>query len=277
MRQRINKIVINKIIEYIDQQTENGNRVDIATLGNYSGYSCRHLQRLFLTETGMRLGEYIRLKRLNFAVLLVYFSSRSFQDIAFNVGYDSQQSFNREFKNVIGRTPGQYRMKPGGNFPLVGWANGEHFSLSEPEIVQIRAGMICGKKISYQGTLNTLQEDTVQTNPVDKVFELCCLERKEIKMIVKWTPLAQNKYHYRFMGVVEFPRGGDDYTFPYNGGSYLKYTFEITQKSYPMRMKSIYLYMLHNDIHPGRTSCICVFGCKDEKISCSMFVPFCEY
>lgn len=59
-----------KILEYVDAKVESGRRIDIESLAAYSGYSSRHLQRLFLAETGVRLGKYIRCRRLNRAAVL---------------------------------------------------------------------------------------------------------------------------------------------------------------------------------------------------------------
>lgn len=104
-------MVVEKIMEYVDTEVESCRRIDIDTLAIYSGYSRRHLHRLFMAETGMRLGEYIRNQRLNRVVLLLLFTRRQYQDIALSVGFDSQQSFNRAFKKATGMTPKEYREK----------------------------------------------------------------------------------------------------------------------------------------------------------------------
>lgn len=104
-------MVVEKIMEYIDTEVESCRRIDIDTLAIYSGYSRRHLHRLFMAETGMRLGEYIRYQRLNRVVLLLLFTRRQYQDIALSVGFDSQQSFNRAFKKATETTPKAYREK----------------------------------------------------------------------------------------------------------------------------------------------------------------------
>ncbi|HAX5242334.1 TPA: helix-turn-helix transcriptional regulator [Escherichia coli] len=110
-RKTIHRMVVEKIMEYIDTEVESCRRIDIDTLAIYSGYSRRHLHRLFMAETGMRLGEYIRYQRLNRVVLLLLFTRRQYQDIALSVGFDSQQSFNRAFKKATGTTPKAYREK----------------------------------------------------------------------------------------------------------------------------------------------------------------------
>ncbi|EJN3790532.1 hypothetical protein NPY87_005578, partial [Escherichia coli] len=61
----IRKMTIDRVIEHIELHLESGKRMSIYSLSAYSGYCRRHLQRIFLLETGMRLGEYIRRRRLS--------------------------------------------------------------------------------------------------------------------------------------------------------------------------------------------------------------------
>ncbi len=100
-------------MEYVDTEIESGRRIGVETLAIYSGYSRRHLHRLFMTETGMRPGEYIRCQRLNRVLFLLVVTRRQYQDIALSVGFDSQQSFNRAFRKATGMTPTEYREKTG--------------------------------------------------------------------------------------------------------------------------------------------------------------------
>ncbi len=112
-KQSMHRIVIEKIIEYVNTEVESCRRIGIETLAIYSGYSRRHLHRLFMAETGMRLGEYIRRQRMDRVMFLLLFTRRQYQDIALSVGFDSQQSFNRAFRKATGMTPTAYREKTG--------------------------------------------------------------------------------------------------------------------------------------------------------------------
>lgn len=112
-RKLIHRTVVERIMEYVDTEIESGRRIGIETLAIYSGYSRRHLYRLFMAETGMRPGEYIRYQRLNRVLFLLLFTRRQYQDIALSVGFDSQQSFNKAFKKATGITPKMYREKTG--------------------------------------------------------------------------------------------------------------------------------------------------------------------
>lgn len=66
----IHRMTAEKILEYVDAKVESGRRIDIESFAAYSGYSRRHLQRLFLAETGVRLGKYIRCRQITHRLYL---------------------------------------------------------------------------------------------------------------------------------------------------------------------------------------------------------------
>ncbi len=136
----IHRMTAEKILEYVDAKVESGRRIDIESLAAYSGYSRRHLQRLFLAETGVRLGKYIRCRRLNRAALLLRFSRRRYQDIALSVGFDSQQSFNREFKRVTGMTPKAYGEKPEWLLLPLSGSKRKEYTIPPPTVVWLSGG-----------------------------------------------------------------------------------------------------------------------------------------
>lgn len=111
--------VIADVIVFVEGLLETGLRSDIRQLVRYSGYSHRHLQRLFRNETGMSVGAYIRLRRLTRAAILVRLTVYPLHDIAISVGFDSQSSFNREFRKRFGCSPGIYRNRPDWDLSLL--------------------------------------------------------------------------------------------------------------------------------------------------------------
>ena len=73
------------------------------------GYSKFHLLRIFRKETGKSIGEYIRLRRLAMAALLLLHSEETILTIAFLFHFQSQEAFTRAFKEVYAVPPGKYR------------------------------------------------------------------------------------------------------------------------------------------------------------------------
>ncbi|AOV96464.1 AraC family transcriptional regulator [Edwardsiella hoshinae] len=74
-----------------------------------AGYSKWHLQRMFKAHTGIRLGEYIRNKKLDESARRLKVCQGSILDIALSMGFDSQRSFTRSFKRRFDVTPGVWK------------------------------------------------------------------------------------------------------------------------------------------------------------------------
>lgn len=73
------------------------------------GYSPRYLQNLFREKVGMGFRDYLDRLRINEAQSLLVNTDQSIESISFSVGYESQRSFFRKFKDKTGMTPGEWR------------------------------------------------------------------------------------------------------------------------------------------------------------------------
>ncbi|QYJ91089.1 AraC family transcriptional regulator [Shewanella halotolerans] len=72
----------------------------------------RQLERLFLQDVGMTPKNYSIIQRTAYAKeLLRHDTGKSLTDIGYHAGFYDQAHFIREFKKVIGITPGNYRNK----------------------------------------------------------------------------------------------------------------------------------------------------------------------
>lgn len=76
------------------------------------GYSAYHATRKFREIAGMPLRDYLRRRRLAFALKEVRDSHRTLLDIAVDYGFSSHEAFTRAFKALYGVTPGVYRRTP---------------------------------------------------------------------------------------------------------------------------------------------------------------------
>lgn len=106
--------LIQIIVDEIDESIKNYNDSTL-TLHHLScklGYSEFYTTRKFKEVSGMQLREYLRLRRLAFALKEVRDSEKSILEIAFHYGFSSNEAFTRAFKAIYGVTPSEYRKKP---------------------------------------------------------------------------------------------------------------------------------------------------------------------
>ncbi len=81
-------------------------------LAHKLGYSEFHVSRKFKEISGMQFREYLRYRRLAFALKELRDTKKGILDIALNYGFSSNEAFTRAFKEAYGITPGKYRRHP---------------------------------------------------------------------------------------------------------------------------------------------------------------------
>ena len=65
----------------------------------------------FARTVGRTPAAYVQLWRMGLAATLLDDASAGLKEIALRVGYGSDESFNRAFRQVMGTTPGAYRAR----------------------------------------------------------------------------------------------------------------------------------------------------------------------
>ncbi|WP_309300115.1 helix-turn-helix domain-containing protein [Lentilactobacillus buchneri] len=97
----------NEIVNIInDHYTESCTLKQIA---DSIGYDYVYLSKLFQKTINLSYTKYLNSFRISKARELLKNTSLPVTDIAFNVGYENLRTFNRNFKDVTGNTPAQYR------------------------------------------------------------------------------------------------------------------------------------------------------------------------
>ena len=105
---------IQRIVDEIDQCIK-AHRDEALTLGylaRYLGYSEYYTTRKFKEISGLAFRDYLRQRRLAFALKEVRDSDKSLLDIAMDYGFSSHEAFTRAFKSAYGLTPSAYRQSP---------------------------------------------------------------------------------------------------------------------------------------------------------------------
>ena len=105
---------VQRIVEEIDLciREKHSEQITLERLAKRFAYSEYHFSRRFREISGMQLREYLRLRRLAFALKELRDTQRGILDIALDYGFSSHGSFTRAFKSAYGITPSEYRRHP---------------------------------------------------------------------------------------------------------------------------------------------------------------------
>ncbi len=86
--------------------------LNLGYLSKQSGYSEFYLSKKFKEISGMQFKDYLRHRRLAFALKELRDTSKGILDIALQYGFSSHEAFTRSFKEAYGVTPSEYRRHP---------------------------------------------------------------------------------------------------------------------------------------------------------------------
>ncbi|MDD6447243.1 MAG: helix-turn-helix transcriptional regulator, partial [Ruminococcus sp.] len=105
---------IQSIVLEIDKciKSQNDEALTLAYLAEFLGYSEYYVSRKFKKISGMQLRDYLRYRKLAFALKEIRDTKSGILDIAVKYGFSSHEAFTRAFKEAYGTTPSEYRSNP---------------------------------------------------------------------------------------------------------------------------------------------------------------------
>ena len=105
---------IQRIVEEIDIciKEHNNDTLTLKCLAEKLDYSEYYFSRKFKEISGMQFRDYLRYRRLAFALKQIRDTEDGILDIALNYGFSSHEAFTRAFKAAYGMTPSEYRQNP---------------------------------------------------------------------------------------------------------------------------------------------------------------------
>ena len=105
---------VQGIVEEIDRciKQKHNEQTALNVLAQRFGYSEYHFSRKFREISGMQFRDYLRLRKLAFALKRIRDTNDSLLSIALDCGFSSHEAFTRAFKDAYGITPSEYRRHP---------------------------------------------------------------------------------------------------------------------------------------------------------------------
>lgn len=108
--------IILEVVCYIEEHI-----TEKLTVGDIAGQvylSQAHLQRVFEFAFDVSIAEYVRSRKLQKSLEMLYETDAKISDIAYDIGFEHESSFIRSFKREFGITPGEARKRPG-SIPVI--------------------------------------------------------------------------------------------------------------------------------------------------------------
>lgn len=84
-------------------------RITVDKLADMVGLSKQYFRKVFEAHCGMNPKEYQVRMRINYSRFLLEQSSQSIKQVALTLGYRDQYSFSKQFKQVMGYSPSEFR------------------------------------------------------------------------------------------------------------------------------------------------------------------------
>jgi len=105
---------VQQIVDEIDLciRRQDDERLTLAALAKRLGYSEYYTSRKFREISGMQLRDYLRFRRLAFALKALRDTRESILHIAVQYGFSSHEAFTRAFRDAYGVSPSEYRRHP---------------------------------------------------------------------------------------------------------------------------------------------------------------------
>lgn len=105
---------IQKIVDEIDLciKSKSDGAMTLKVLAQKFGYSEFYISRKFREISGMQFRDYLRYRRLAFALKEVRDTDKGILDIAMDYGFSSNEAFTRAFREAYGVAPSEYRKNP---------------------------------------------------------------------------------------------------------------------------------------------------------------------
>lgn len=107
---RKSKIFSKQVVLCVNYIFENlHKKITVSELAEHTGLNASYLSRLFKTETGVSVSEYVITKKIAAAKSMLKYTDQPITEIAETLAFASQSHFTKTFRELEGITPKKYR------------------------------------------------------------------------------------------------------------------------------------------------------------------------
>lgn len=271
--------IVQEVLNYIENHIDvNINIDDISLL---TGYSRRHIQSIFKHYVKMSLGLYIRKRRVTRASMHLRLTSMNVIDISSKFGYDSQQTFCREFKKATGTTPLQYRRSHCWDFaPLLAEFKFHPIHVDNLRLCTLPGGYVSGN-ISHHEISVTAGNTTIEARWKTIINHLND-QKQNIWSLSEYEAHKKHSMRMKVSSVFGIHKNSrnrchNDYSYP--SGLYARFSFRCNKEEYSTYSNHIYLNVFPKHKLKRRTAPdIEVFTYNgytthDNTLDCEYYIP----
>ncbi|CAM6905332.1 helix-turn-helix domain-containing protein [Citrobacter portucalensis] len=270
---------INDILFYIEDNFVSG--VDIDDITRFSGYSRRHIQDILKQRIDMPVGLYIRKRRITKAASLLRLTCMDIIDISVRLGFDSQQSFCREFKKLTGYTPREYRKNLSWDLaPLFSLTPQSGIVVSELQLCTLPVDVVHGVQYNYDSPVPPASDSHLHR--LNLIFEQLNSSRQNVWALTEFSPNPNSTTRLKIKSIIGIKNhhSANRYNrYDCPSGNYACVTFRFSKESYPQYSKYIYLKVMSQHKLKRNPGCdIEVFHYNEQDINnkiitCDHYIP----
>lgn len=101
-----NDVVIKRAYNYMNKNYQEN--ICLEDIARHVGMNASALCRYYKKNTGKTLFSYLSELRISYAVKLLMNKNMAISQVAYDCGYNNLSHFNRQFKEITGKTPSEY-------------------------------------------------------------------------------------------------------------------------------------------------------------------------